>query len=881
MTRPGRGDVAPLLFLLAMPVLAHAPAWGEGRLLGPDDGFALHYPLRALVWEAFRSGELPSWNPGIFLGTPLLAAYRPGAFFPLMPPLSALPPFLAFQVLVLVSLALAGTLTHLYLRRLGAGRVGAYVGGLSFCLGPYLVGHLGDTATVVAAPLLPLVLLAAESHMNRRGAARAAGLAGAVALLLLAGSSEATRAGAALLAGRLLLGHLARRQGGPSLRATAGALAAGAALAAPQLLPTLLAALDAGRSLTGLASQVQPLPGATGLVLRYVSHTPAPALALAALPLTLSHPAVRVHAAALALTVGLQWGRGPLAGAGALPLVFDFALATLGGLSLSAQWLARREPLGRRLRRHFLVAALASALALSVAAAMLGPLPQGLTGPVGVLAVAFVLYFSLAGSANLVKAGVWLVPLTAAFALQPQGRRVWDEAPTRAELESGTATRQAVDRSLAGPRPERILSLVRAWPHAEQHDLAYGNLGLLSGRLGANGYDPMVPLRTRQALGAMGVGGALPGAFFRTPPPRLERLGVRWVQIPASALLLSETHEWGLGDPLDVTVEAGQPRSFPVPIVPATEIRLASSLADSVAVPQDEVVAWVEVRLASGRSLSLPLRAGVHTAEWAWDRPDVRPRVAHARAHVLESWVGLGGGFAGHRYGGIVALPGRYRVESLRFLRSEGPGRLQVHRLGLFDAGSRRITPVSLVSGYVSDASRFRETVSTPRVRLLELPGTLGRAWVVGGLRVLTDEASVLRALGAPATPPAREVALATEEDARGLTLPAGSRSSRAEVTRLRGGRVDVRAEGPGLLVVTSAWDRGWRASLDGQPARLLRVNHALLGVALGEGRHRLTLRYSPPGLRPGLGLCAAGAAGLLAWALRDRRARRAGAAAV
>ncbi|HET8645375.1 MAG TPA: hypothetical protein VFO85_07795, partial [Vicinamibacteria bacterium] len=133
-------DAVALLLLLVLPVLAHAPGWWSGRLLGPGDGAALHFPLRAAVWDAYRHGELPGWNHGIFLGAPLLASYRPGAFHPLMLLGTVLPAFAAFQVLVLVSLSAAGALVFLYLRRLGAETVGAYAAGLFFALGPYLVG---------------------------------------------------------------------------------------------------------------------------------------------------------------------------------------------------------------------------------------------------------------------------------------------------------------------------------------------------------------------------------------------------------------------------------------------------------------------------------------------------------------------------------------------------------------------------------------------------------------------------------------------------------------------------------------------------------------------------------------------------------------------
>ena len=65
-----RRDLPALLLLAILPVLALAPAWWEGRLLGPGDGEALHYPLRAAVWRSYRAGEIPSWNPALFSGTP-------------------------------------------------------------------------------------------------------------------------------------------------------------------------------------------------------------------------------------------------------------------------------------------------------------------------------------------------------------------------------------------------------------------------------------------------------------------------------------------------------------------------------------------------------------------------------------------------------------------------------------------------------------------------------------------------------------------------------------------------------------------------------------------------------------------------------------------
>src|SRR6185503_11189331 len=118
---------------------------------------------------------------------------------------------------------------------------------------------------------------------------------------------------------------------------------------------------------------------------------------------------------------------------------------------------------------------------------------------------------------------------------------------------------------------------------------------------------------------------------------------------------------------------------------------------------------------------------------------------------------------------------------------------------------------------------------------------------------------------------PHRE-AVGLEGDLEGVTLPAGSRASRAEVVRAEPDGIDVRAEGPGLLVLTDAWDGGWRASLDGDPARVLRVNHGEMGVVMPEGRHRVLFTYRPEGLAAGLLLAGTGAAALVELARRSRR---------
>jgi hypothetical protein len=858
------------VLLALLPTLAYAPALFEGRLLGPGDGGALHFPDKAAVWSAYRQGVLPAWNPQVLLGTPLLAAYHPGAFFPLVAALCLLPPFAAFQSLVLVSLSATGPLLYVYVRQLGVGRVGAYFSGLSFALGPYFVAHLGDTPTLVAAPVLPLLLIALEAFLQRASAGRSMGLAAVVALLGLAGSPEALRAGAVLVAGRVLIASLAAdRSRRPSAGRTLWALGAGLLLAAPQLLPTLLLLPDAGPMASGLATSAEGVqPGATGLVLRYASHTPAPALALAALPLVVHPGPARVLGVALLFSLGLQWGRGPLAAPGTLPLLFELTLSILAGLSLSAQWQARREPLGRRLRAYFLVASLASAAALSVAAAALGPLPQTLAGATGVLALAIILYLPNATDPDPIKAGVFLLPLTVSFLLQPYGRRVWQDAPTPADLRQGSGTRAALDRTMGESRAEPTLTLVTTWPRNEAADLAFANLAGPLGRRSVNGYVPIARGRTLEALGGMRPGGLLPAAFLETPPSLLEGLGVRWVQVPAYVLAQPQAGAAAADLPL-----AGEARRFfPLPIAAATEVHVVSYLSDAARLGQDDVVALVHARLAAtGRDFTFPLRAGVDTAVRDYDDAAVRDEVRHQRAPIVRTVAT--GPQPGYRYQGTFVLPGRYYLDGVGLERAPGAGELRLAEVSLYDAFTGRTNVSSPAARYLSDAGRFREAAVTPSIRLFEVPASAGRARVVGKVRVVSDAPAVLAALRGQGTPvdPLQE-ALLTEADAAGAALPAEGRPSEANVVRLEPGLIEVRAEGPGLLVVAESWDPGWAAALDGRSATLLRANHAQMALGLGPGLHRAVLRYRTPGLAAGLALSAVAAAALLALWARGRR---------
>jgi hypothetical protein len=221
----------------------------------------------------------------------------------------------------------------------------------------------------------------------------------------------------------------------------------------------------------------------------------------------------------------------------------------------------------------------------------------------------------------------------------------------------------------------------------------------------------------------------------------------------------------------------------------------------------------------------------------------------------------------------VLQLPGRYYLDGISIERVAGRGSLRLAHLAVVDEVGRRTTSVALGAAFVSDTRHVVERATTPAVRLLELPAALA-ARVVPRLRVLPDDDAVLEALGGATRlgiDPLQEV-LATAADAEGVVLPLAGRAGRAEVVRTEGARIDVRGEGPGLLVVAAAWDPGWAASVDGRALPVVRVNHAGMGIPIGAGFHRVELRHRARGLSAGLAFAAMAAVGLAIALARSRR---------
>jgi len=99
-----------------------------------------------------------------------------------------------------------------------------------------------------------------------------------------------------------------------------------------------------------------------------------------------------------------------------------------------------------------------------------------------------------------------------------------------------------------------------------------------------------------------------------------------------------------------------------------------------------------------------------------------------------------------------------------------------------------------------------------------------------------------------------QEYALASELPPEGLTTDEGSPRA-VDFARRTPNRIELHVgRGQGnLIVVSEAYHPGWKALVDGQPSKVVRANHALIGVYVPSGKHEVALAFQPDSFRTGL----------------------------
>ena len=242
--------------LIAIPTAAFVlPDLIGGRLLITGDNLQQNYPLHILVGSMLRHGQLPFWNQYIFSGTPLMADFNAGAFYPLMGLFIVLPDraaWLATEVILFSAIAVG---MYVFLRALKLSTVACLLAAATYAFaGPVLsqVNHVDMTEGFVAIPWMLLAVL----HIVRDGRWRWSILLGiAYATVILAGAPEAMLDEAFLVvAFAVMSAGLSRERWWRVLSRCGAASVLALSLAAIQWLPGLEAIRNSQRGSGVIAS---------------------------------------------------------------------------------------------------------------------------------------------------------------------------------------------------------------------------------------------------------------------------------------------------------------------------------------------------------------------------------------------------------------------------------------------------------------------------------------------------------------------------------------------------------------------------------------------------------------------------------------------------
>ncbi|OLF16888.1 YfhO family protein [Actinophytocola xanthii] len=867
-------------------VLALFSPYGDGVLAGlaPQNRFLQDVadgviPQTALFVDLLREGAGGAWNPYTIAGVPLGALPNNALFNPVSLPFYLMPAWLAPAWVKVLETVVAVGGTFLFARRLGLGRPAAVVGGLVFATSAFMIAWTGWPQSRTAA-FIPVLLWAVERLVQRRRPTDAVLVCLATAAMLLGGFPAVT--GYALAAaGAYLVLRLVAEYRGQWRRITAlagaGAAAVGAAagLAAFQLLPF---GYFLSRSYVWGREQAP------------TDHIPFQALITAVAPWALgtTYPGGEPH-----------WARGT-------QLVEALSYVGAAALLLALVALAAARP-ARALLPRGVWAYLVSATGVVVLLGYLGGPPLALAQRLPVLfsdnyvgrirsvlgvlvavlaAVGFELVLRRRERATPRRPGVW-------------GAAVWTAAAAGLVLVWLTA------RGLTGDDPSRTANFDRQVLTGLVF-LAVAGLCVALAWWSGRGRTARVA-RTAALVGIPVLVAAQALLFVRPYWAHAER---------DTFYPRTDVHRY-LADHLGHDRYASPPNTLTYGESSIHRLRSLNGHAFSDRRLGELLEAMPGQQYFDPPSLPSTAPSPEVVTSPVLDRLAVRYFVSSARSPVLGTphVPDTAGPARTLRPGEPVTAPVQQRGPLRAVVaRVSGPVREQVRLdVSVRDAagteladGTRLLPPTDVpytlhipVAGEDIPAATpltATLTVHGAPLRLAGAPALTTVAPADDGLRlVLADPAVVYQRTNAlprlrwagtavvEPNPDRRLAALAAGEvptDAVLLDAPTGESSGAGARLRVvedgaKSIEVAVDAAGAGYLVVADALQNGWRAEVDGQPADLLRADHAVVAVAVPPGRHTVRLTYAAPYGGAGTWLSAGTAVSLGALLATDRWLRR------
>ncbi len=405
------------------------------------------------------------------------------------------------------------------------------------------------------------------------------------------------------------------------------------------------------------------------------------------------------------------------------------------------------------------------------------------------------------------------------------------------------------------PADGRVLTSLWIYPaQITMRESLYPNAGMSFGVASAGGYTPLVPQRASEYLD-------LEEAHERLTAPMLQLLNVRYYLVPQMLPVDAKTEGDDLKNPF--TVDAVN-RVVNFAPTSAAKLVIDSSLAQSVDWRDGDVVAEINLIAQDHSRVTIPLRAGLHTAEWAYERSDVRKVIKHSLPPIATTFPARSAfpteSHLGHNYRAQFdfAQDGKpLAITGISITPKIAAGLLHVERIALTAPDGKEISIAHLV-GQTEQTLIYR----TNEVAVFRNENPLPRAFLVHNARVL-DDAATLREIRRADFKPAEQLYLAG-----GQLLNAGGAQRADESVRIVSYQPErvvlaVDAKTDAYVLLADAWYPGWVARVDGIETPVERADYIFRAVRVNAGTHQIEFEYRPMSLYVGIVLSVVGLVGL------------------
>ncbi len=325
----------------------------------------------------------------------------------------------------------------------------------------------------------------------------------------------------------------------------------------------------------------------------------------------------------------------------------------------------------------------------------------------------------------------------------------------------------------------------------------------------------------------------------------------------------------------------------------ADTLRVVSTVRWGSTLAQGTPLARLTATDSSGKAHVFQMLAGVHTAEWAWERPDLRGKVPHQLPKVARTWQQRDGAappYPAHYYYAEFPLEGSVRLRRLEVQFLHPTAQVEIYGIAAYNDATNDLEQVQ-VGGH----EKFIRVYADSEVVLYENRDYLPRAYLVPSAVVERPGDEILHRLAMGDFQPERMVILEEQFDVSKLppppppgsvqpirsNLPQGTESTSepgtVRILRMEDDLVllDAAARQNAMLFLADLAYPGWKAYLDGKETPIYRANFLFRAVYVPAGRHTVEFVYRPRSFRLGLLVtlvATLGVIGGLAW-LSFRRA--------